>query len=210
MALPAISARRAAAVSIWPRWRRSAWIRGSNGASEPRAASSDSAPVTRAERKRRLGFEEAGQGVGGRELRAVEKGEAFFRREHDRLEARFGKRLGRRQHAVADEHFADADHRSRHVGERREVARGAGRALRGNDRRHAAGEHRLDEVERFRLSRPRRPGRGCRASAPSSAASWRSRAARRRRPRATARCCAGASQDRRLRSERWRVCRSRC
>ncbi len=48
MALPAISARSAAAVSIWPRWRRSAWMRASNGVSEPRAASVASAPVTRA------------------------------------------------------------------------------------------------------------------------------------------------------------------
>ena len=53
MALPAISARSAAAASLCPRWRRSAWMRGSNGASEPRAASVDSAPVTSADWNRR-------------------------------------------------------------------------------------------------------------------------------------------------------------
>ena len=37
------------ATSIWPRWPRSAWMRGSNGVSEPRAASVDSAPVTSAD-----------------------------------------------------------------------------------------------------------------------------------------------------------------
>ena len=41
------------AVSIWPRWRRSAWMRGSNGVSEPLAASVDSAPVTSAARNSR-------------------------------------------------------------------------------------------------------------------------------------------------------------
>ena len=35
IALPAISARKAAATSIWPRWPRSAWMRASNGVSEP-------------------------------------------------------------------------------------------------------------------------------------------------------------------------------
>ena len=34
--------------SIWPGWPRSAWMRGSNGASLPRAASTDSAPATSA------------------------------------------------------------------------------------------------------------------------------------------------------------------
>ena len=53
MALPAISARSAAAVSICPRCRRSLWMRASNGASEPRAASVASAPVISAARSRR-------------------------------------------------------------------------------------------------------------------------------------------------------------
>ena len=88
MALPAISARSAAAVSIWPRWRRSAWMRGSNGASEPLAASVDSAPVTSAELKQRLGLEQAGQRIGGRELRAVEQRQPFLGAERQRARAR--------------------------------------------------------------------------------------------------------------------------
>ena len=52
MGLSAIRARRAAAVSIWPRWRRRAWMRGSKGTSDPRAASVARAPVTTAERYR--------------------------------------------------------------------------------------------------------------------------------------------------------------
>ena len=38
-----------AAVSIWPRWPRKAWMRGSNGASDPRAASVDRAPLSSAD-----------------------------------------------------------------------------------------------------------------------------------------------------------------
>ncbi len=41
--------RSAAAVSIWPRWPRKAWMRGSNGASDPRAASVDRAPLSSAD-----------------------------------------------------------------------------------------------------------------------------------------------------------------
>ena len=52
-------ARSAAAVSIWPRWPRSAWMRGSNGASEPLAASVDSAPVTSADAEQTLRLEQA-------------------------------------------------------------------------------------------------------------------------------------------------------
>ena len=48
-AMPAISSRNDVRPSICPAWRRSAWMRGSNGASEPRAASVDNAPVTSAE-----------------------------------------------------------------------------------------------------------------------------------------------------------------
>ena len=48
MAEPAINARSAAAVAICPRWPRIWWMRGSNGVSEPLAASTDSAPVTSA------------------------------------------------------------------------------------------------------------------------------------------------------------------
>ncbi|MNV36001.1 hypothetical protein D3C71_1274640 [compost metagenome] len=48
IAEPCIRVRSVAAVAIWPRWPRMAWMRGSNGVSEPLAASTDSAPVTSA------------------------------------------------------------------------------------------------------------------------------------------------------------------
>ena len=49
MALPTSSARKAAATSICPAWRLSAWMRASNGVSDPRAPSVDRAPVAKAE-----------------------------------------------------------------------------------------------------------------------------------------------------------------
>ena len=51
---PSISARSAAATSIWPAWPRRVWISSAKGAVEPMAASVDSAPVTMAERSARL------------------------------------------------------------------------------------------------------------------------------------------------------------
>ena len=53
MALPVNSARKLAATAICPGCRRSAWMRGSKGVSDPLAASVDSAPVTRAAWKTR-------------------------------------------------------------------------------------------------------------------------------------------------------------
>ena len=123
MALPASSARRAAATSIWPRWRRSAWMRASNGVSDPRAPSVDNAPVAKRRAEQRLGLEQADQRVGGRELRAVEQREPLLGLKRDRLEAGFGERGGGGRDAIADARFADADHRRRHMGERREIAR---------------------------------------------------------------------------------------
>ena len=53
MAEPLISSRRTAAHSIWAAWPRSAWMRWSNGLSEPRAASVERADVTSDACKRR-------------------------------------------------------------------------------------------------------------------------------------------------------------
>src|SRR5438309_843881 len=53
MSLPSSSAIKVAAAAICPQWPRSAWISGRNGADEAIAASTDSAPVTRAARARR-------------------------------------------------------------------------------------------------------------------------------------------------------------
>ena len=51
--LSASSSSSAAATAIWPGWPRTAWMRGSNGASLPAAASTLSAPATSAAAKAR-------------------------------------------------------------------------------------------------------------------------------------------------------------
>ncbi len=100
--------------------------------------------------KQGLRLEEADQRVRGRELRAVEQREPLLRLERQRLEPDRGERFGRRHDPIVELRFADADHGGGHMGERREVARGADRALRRNDRRHAPVEHRGDAVDRLR------------------------------------------------------------
>jgi hypothetical protein len=95
--------------------------------------------------EQQLSLEQAGERVGGRELRAVQQCQPLLGAEAERLQARLGQRLGGRPPALACEDLADADHRRRHVGERREVARGADRALTGHDRRQILGQHRFEE-----------------------------------------------------------------
>ena len=115
----------------------------------------------RAGRQRRaeqgLRLEQADERVRGRELRAVEQREPFLRPKRERLEARCGERFGRRQDPIVEHGLAHADHRGRHMGERREIARGADRALRRNHRRHAAIEHRRDAVDASRGRTPEAP-----------------------------------------------------
>jgi hypothetical protein len=99
--------------------------------------------------KHRLGLEQRGQPVGGRELRAVQQGEAFLGAERQRLQAGIGERPGGRPCPAVDDHLADADHRRRHVGERREVARCADRALARHRPASALGQHRLEQPDRL-------------------------------------------------------------
>ena len=111
--------------------------------------------------KQGLGLEQADERVRRRELRAVEQREPLLRLERERLEPNRGQRFGRRHDAIVEESLADADHGGGHMGERREVARSADRALRGNDRRHAAVEHRADAIDR--------PGRDAGGALPQAA-----------------------------------------
>ena len=85
----------------------------------------------------------------GRELRAVEQREALLRAERERREAGVGESDVRRQAATLEKDLADADHRRGHMSQRREIARRADRALHGDDGRHAARQHRLQERQRF-------------------------------------------------------------
>jgi hypothetical protein len=166
MTEPASSARSAEAASIWPLWPRSVWISGWKGAEEPMAASVDSAPGHERGLRGTMSAEEAGQRQGGRDLRAVDEGEALLGGEHDGREA--GARKGRRTgHALAGiKGLAFADHHRRHVRERREVAGGADGTL-FRDHRHARPcACMASSSATISSARPRRRGRARSASAP--------------------------------------------
>ena len=95
--------------------------------------------------EQRLRLEQSGERIGRRELRAVQQGEPFLGAEHQRRQTRFGQRpFGRHRRAV-DVEGADADHRRRHVGERRQIARGADRPLGRHDRHQVLGQQRLEQ-----------------------------------------------------------------
>ena len=117
--------------------RRSAWMRASNGASEPLAASVESTPVTSAARNSVGGLKQRGERIGGRELRAVEQRQPFLGPERQRLQAGAAQRLGGGHAPVRRIDLADADHGRRHVRERREIAGCADRALARHDRHQA-------------------------------------------------------------------------
>ena len=98
-----------------------------------------------------VGAEEAAERQRGRDLGAVDEREALLGGEHDGREAGPAERLGGGQALALEDRLALADHGGGHVRERREIARGADRALPGDDRQDVAGEHRLDERHGRRL-----------------------------------------------------------
>jgi hypothetical protein len=85
-----------------------------------------------------LGHEQAVQRQCGRHLGAVDQRQALFRGQRDRLDAGRGQRGGGIEQAAVDPYLAHAQHCQRHVRQRRQVARGADRALR-RDRGHDPG-----------------------------------------------------------------------
>ena len=99
--------------------------------------------------EQQFGLEQSGERIGGRKLRAVQQREPFLGGELDRREACTRKRLGGGKALVADEDFAHADHRHRHMRQWREVAAGADRALRGDHRGQAVDEHRFQQSHGF-------------------------------------------------------------
>ena len=132
-------------------------------------------------------------GERGRDLRAVEQREALLRREFAAAQARCGR--ARRRPAstrAAEPDLADADERRRDMRERRQIARGADRAL-GRDAGIGAGidqrEQRLDHLaaDAGMAAAPAR----CLQDAGSAARSRRRAAARCRR-RGSARAGAAA------------------
>ncbi len=96
-----------------------------------------------------FGFGQPGQGKGGGKLRAVEQGQAFLGAQDQRLETRAVERLTRRQAAGKAVDLAFTDHGRGHVGQRRQVTRGADGALRRNDRGQAAVKHGFEHVHGF-------------------------------------------------------------
>ena len=91
--------------------------------------------------------EQARQRLRRRELGAVEQREPLFRAQHDRREPGAGqRRIGR--HGFAGKlHFADAQHRRRHVRERGEIARRPDRALARYHRDHIARQHGFEHFD---------------------------------------------------------------
>ena len=209
MALPAISARKAAATSIWPRWPRSAWMRGSNGVSEPLAASVASAPVTSAAWNTRS--------IANRlaSASAVENWVPLSSASPSFGPSAIGASPARASAAAAGMRSPACCASPMPSMAAARCASGARSpdaptepwlGITGID---VARQHGFEHLDDAHAARRRRRGRGSRASAPSSAAHWPAASARRPRPRARARCCAGAWRDLRTRCARWRACRSR-
>ena len=95
-----------------------------------------------------LGFEQAGQGIGRGKLRPVQQCQPFLGRERHRLQPDLGEARRGRHDLIAQRHLADADHRRRHVGERRQVARRPDRSLRRHDGQEIAVEHGRQQLHR--------------------------------------------------------------
>ena len=207
MALPSINARSAAAASICPRWPRTAWMRGSNGPSLPFAASVASAPVTSAVCKARSASNSPASAS------AVLTWVPLSSASPSLGPSSSGASPCRASAADASplaEERAHPHQRRRHVRERREVARGADRALRRDDGQQAArqaGFQHLDHRPAHARSALRQAAELQRQHQPHHLGRQR---ARPRPPRGSARCCAGAWRGRPPRSAPARASRSRC
>ena len=201
----------AAATSIWPRWPRSAWMRASNGVSEPLAASVESAPVTSAAWNTRSIANSPASASAVENCVPLSRASPSFGPSTIGASPARASASAAGMRSPASRHSPTPDHRRRHMRERREIAGRADRALARDHRDHAARQH---GFEHARPCRSRTPG-GAAAEArelqrhhqPHDAPAA---SARRRRRRARARYCAGAWRDRRPRCARWRACRSRC
>ena len=94
--------------------------------------------------------EQSRQGESGRDLRAVDERQAFFRPQLRRSETRAGQAFLGRENSAADAHLADAEQRRAQVRERRQVARGAHRPLRGDQGIHLVLEQREQRSDQAR------------------------------------------------------------
>jgi len=91
-----------------------------------------------------FGREQAGQGQSRRALGAVQQGQAFLGTQDDGLQSRLGQGGHRVQHLTLIAGLADADQDARHMGQRRQIARGADRTL-GRDQRQDLGVDHADQ-----------------------------------------------------------------
>ena len=104
-------------------------------------ASVDSADVTRADCAARQAFEQSGQGVCGRELGAVDAGEALLGAQGNGCQTCAGQRLASGKNLTPELRLPFADHDRRHMGQRGQVARRAHRALLGDQGGDTTREH---------------------------------------------------------------------
>ena len=86
----------------------------------------------------------------GAGLRAVDQRQPFLGPQHQRGDAGGGQRLGSRLALAIHPHLAFAEQGQRHVGQRRQIARGAHRALAGHVRAQAGVVHRHQGVDHHR------------------------------------------------------------
>ncbi len=203
--VPSRMRRRLRATRAWPGCGRARCRRGSKAASSPRIASSDRHMAMSAcfRSRRRIAGREHAERERGR--RAVDERRRILGAEIEiRVEARLGDRLPGRHPAALVDHlgFREAAHGAGHVGERREVAGGADRALLRDDRVQAGIEESdepLDELDP-------RPGivrrEGVRAQEHHGPRHVLARRARRRRSRGHRRSSADRPPCRRSRT-RW-------
>ncbi len=135
--------RRASAESIWPRCRRSACTRASNGPSDPFAASVESAPVMSAVLNMMSALNSAASAWAVENCVPLSSASPSLGPSASGTSPCCRRASAAGQSPIRHHHLADADHGGCHVRQRRQVARGANRAL--------ARDHRDDPVRQHRL-----------------------------------------------------------
>ena len=189
--------------SIWPLCRRSAWMRGSKGVSEPLAASVDSAPVTSADWNSDFRFEQRRPAH-----TAVENCVPL-----SSARPSFGPSVSGSRPSARPSVAGIRPCGSRTLRRRQSSPPSCARAVQGRPRRRpnpAPGmtgitpvhEHRLQQVERVAPECPMRLGQARELQRHHQPRDPVRASARPRRRHGRARYCAGASRDHRLRSAR--------
>jgi len=90
--------------------------------------------------------------VRGRELRAIDQGEPFFRAQRDRGESRCRECLRAGLSLALIDCFAFTDHHGGHMRERSEITGRTDRSLSRDDRDHTGGDHSFKQFHQFRAN----------------------------------------------------------